>query len=340
MTPHARLSTPRALTSAQGWVEPVATALLVLADGTVIEGQAIGAEGQAEGEVCFNTAMTGYEEILTDPSYAGQIVTFTFPHIGNVGTNAEDIETVDMAKADRARGVIVHADITMPSNWRAAEHFDAWLKARNMPGIAGVDTRALTALIRERGMMNAVIATSADGKFDRVRFNEALRASGYSEAGFISEQRALDLRQHIIQGLSGVATPPSLITDAMSRFTTEERSISYVVISKNQVGESATPDDATLAKFYEEKETLPQKVKQLNELNKKMKNDKTLDIKDRANLRGEIKRLQFDINNSKDDSKILEYMSQVGDYVVNYYELTCGVYYNVDDEQQNNKKIY
>ncbi|MBW8619527.1 MAG: carbamoyl phosphate synthase small subunit, partial [Hyphomicrobiales bacterium] len=148
MTTAARLSTPHALTDAQGWVEPQPTALLVLADGTVIEGEAIGADGQAEGEVCFNTAMTGYEEILTDPSYAGQIITFTFPHIGNVGTNAEDIETVDMDKADRARGVIVHADITTPSNWRAASHFDAWLKARGMPGIAGVDTRALTALIR------------------------------------------------------------------------------------------------------------------------------------------------------------------------------------------------
>ena len=150
-----------------GWTKPVHTGVLVLASGESIAGFGLGAVGEAVGEVCFNTAMTGYQEILTDPSYAGQIITFTFPHIGNVGTNLEDIETVDMKKADRARGVIVHADITMPSNWRAAEHFDAWLKARNMPGIAGVDTRALTALIRERGMMNAVIATSADGKFDR-----------------------------------------------------------------------------------------------------------------------------------------------------------------------------
>lgn len=167
MTHAARLSTPKALTNAQGWVEPQATALLVLADGTIIEGQAIGADGEAQGEVCFNTAMTGYQEILTDPSYAGQIITFTFPHIGNVGTNLEDIETVDMATSDHARGVIVHADITAPSNWRAASHFDARLKARGIPGISGVDTRALTALIRERGMMNAVIATSATGKFDR-----------------------------------------------------------------------------------------------------------------------------------------------------------------------------
>jgi len=161
------INTANRLTDAQGWVEPVATALLVLADGTVIEGQAIGAAGEAQGEICFNTAMTGYEEILTDPSYAGQIITFTFPHIGNVGTNAEDIETVDMAKADHARGVVLLADISTPSNWRAASHFDTWLKQRNIPGIAGVDTRALTALIREKGMVNAVIATNNQGHFDR-----------------------------------------------------------------------------------------------------------------------------------------------------------------------------
>ena len=157
---------PTPLTDAQGWIEPKPTAMLVLADGTVISGQAIGAETTATGEVCFNTAMSGYEEILTDPSYAGQIITFTFPHIGNVGTNEEDIETVDMAHSDGARGVVVHTDITSPSNWRASRHFDAWLKARNIPGIAGVDTRALTAHIRDHGMANAVLATNPDGKFD------------------------------------------------------------------------------------------------------------------------------------------------------------------------------
>lgn len=157
---------PTPLTDAQGWVEPKPTAMLVLADGTVISGQAIGADTTATGEVCFNTAMTGYEEILTDPSYAGQIITFTFPHIGNVGTNEEDIETVDMAVSDGARGVVVHTDITAPSNWRASRHFDAWLKDRNIPGIAGVDTRALTAHIRDHGMANAILATNPDGKFD------------------------------------------------------------------------------------------------------------------------------------------------------------------------------
>src|SRR6187397_974038 len=101
-----------------GWSEPKTTALLVLADGTVLEGFGLGATGHAVAEVCFNTAMTGYEEILTDPSYAGQIITFTFPHIGNVGTNEDDIETVNMAATPGARGVLLHTAITQPSSWR------------------------------------------------------------------------------------------------------------------------------------------------------------------------------------------------------------------------------
>src|ERR1041384_2991272 len=134
------------------WPDLKPTALLVLADGTVLEGFGLGAEGSAVGEVCFNTAMTGYEEILTDPSYAGQIITFTFPHIGNVGTNDEDIETVNMAATPGARGVILRADITSPSNFRASRHLDQWLRARSIVGLCGLDTRALTALIREKGM--------------------------------------------------------------------------------------------------------------------------------------------------------------------------------------------
>ena len=149
-----------------GWSDPKPTALLVLADGTVIEGFGLGAEGVADGEVCFNTAMTGYQEILTDPSYAGQIITFTFPHIGNVGANEEDIETVNMAAASGVRGVVLKADITEPSNYRSHAHFDAWLKRRGIVGLCGIDTRALTALIREKGMPNAVIAHAADGAFD------------------------------------------------------------------------------------------------------------------------------------------------------------------------------
>jgi carbamoyl-phosphate synthase small subunit len=149
-----------------GWIERKPTALLVLADGTVLEGFGLGAPGTAVGEVCFNTAMTGYEEILTDPSYAGQIITFTFPHIGNVGTNEEDIETVNMAATPGARGVILRTDITSPSSFRATRHLDQWLRARGIVGLSGIDTRALTALIREKGMPNAVIAHDTNGKFD------------------------------------------------------------------------------------------------------------------------------------------------------------------------------
>ncbi len=148
------------------WDDGKPTALLVLADGTVLEGFGLGATGHAVGEVCFNTAMTGYEEILTDPSYAGQIITFTFPHIGNVGTNAEDIETVNLAATPGARGVVLHSAITQPSNYRATRHLDEWLKRRGVIGLAGIDTRALTALIRRNGMPNAVIAHEPSGRFD------------------------------------------------------------------------------------------------------------------------------------------------------------------------------
>ena len=148
------------------WDEPKATALLVLADGTVLEGAGFGATGIAVGEVCFNTAMTGYEEILTDPSYAGQIITFTFPHIGNVGTNEDDIESVNLASRPGACGVILHSAITPASNYRATRNLNDWLKARDVIGLCGIDTRALTALIRQKGMPNAVIAHAPDGKFD------------------------------------------------------------------------------------------------------------------------------------------------------------------------------
>jgi carbamoyl-phosphate synthase small subunit len=148
------------------WDEPAPTALLVLADGTVLEGTGFGASGHAVGEVCFNTAMTGYEEILTDPSYAGQIITFTFPHVGNVGTNEDDIETVNLAATPGVRGVILHSAITAPSNYRATRHLDQWLKSRGVIGLAGIDTRALTAFIREKGMPNAAIAHQPSGRFD------------------------------------------------------------------------------------------------------------------------------------------------------------------------------
>ena len=152
--------------STPGWSEPKATAMLVLADGTVIEGMGLGATGSAAGEVCFNTAMTGYQEILTDPSYAGQIITFTFPHIGNVGTNEDDTETVNAAANSGVRGCVVKTDITDPANWRATRGFGEWLRAQGIIGIAGVDTRALTARIRDNGMPNGVIAHDPAGNFD------------------------------------------------------------------------------------------------------------------------------------------------------------------------------
>lgn len=148
------------------WTEHKTTAVLVLDDGRVIKGVGLGAIGQAVGEVCFNTAMTGYQEILTDPSYAGQIITFTFPHIGNVGTNTDDTETSNLAALSGVRGCVLRADITEPSNYRAVEHLDTWLKARGIIAIAGIDTRALTARIREQGMPNGVIAHAPDGAFD------------------------------------------------------------------------------------------------------------------------------------------------------------------------------
>jgi carbamoyl-phosphate synthase small subunit len=163
------------------WAEPKVTALLVLADGTILEGFGLGATGTAVGEVCFNTAMTGYEEILTDPSYAGQIITFTFPHIGNVGTNDEDIEALNMAATPGARGIILHTDITAPSNYRATRNLNEWLRARGIIGLAGIDTRALTVLIREKGMPNAVIAHDPDGKFDR----DALKAEAANWPGLV-----------------------------------------------------------------------------------------------------------------------------------------------------------
>ena len=138
------------------------TGVLVLADGGHFYGQGIGALGSAVGEVCFTTSMTGYQETLTDPSYAGQIITFTFPHIGNTGTNAEDIETVNPA----ARGLVLRAPITDPANFRAEKHLDDWLKSHNLVGIAGVDTRRLTRHIRVGGAPNGVVAHDRDGRFD------------------------------------------------------------------------------------------------------------------------------------------------------------------------------
>ena len=157
---------------------PGVTGILALADGTILQGIGVGAAGEALGEVCFNTAMTGYQEILTDPSYMAQIVAFTFPHVGNTGTNLEDLEQMSGGAETAARGAIFRDVPTPPANWRADSDFDGWMKRRNVVGLAGVDTRALTRAIRETGMPNAVIAHSPDGRFDL----EALvaRARGWS----------------------------------------------------------------------------------------------------------------------------------------------------------------
>ncbi|MBP6878154.1 MAG: glutamine-hydrolyzing carbamoyl-phosphate synthase small subunit [Phenylobacterium sp.] len=145
---------------------PGVTGVLVLANGTVLQGVGVGATGDAVGEVCFNTAMTGYQEILTDPSYMSQIVAFTFPHMGNVGVNVEDIEQMSGSAQTAARGAIFRDTPTAPANWRADGDLDAWMKRRGVIGLAGVDTRALTRSIRENGMPHGVIAHDPDGKFD------------------------------------------------------------------------------------------------------------------------------------------------------------------------------
>jgi carbamoyl-phosphate synthase small subunit len=137
-------------------------AVLVLEDGTIFRGRGLGLFGQTLGEVCFNTSMTGYQEILTDPSYAGQIITFTFPHIGNVGTNDEDIES----RSPSCRGLVLREDITSPANWRARGSMDRWLKDRNLVGIAGVDTRRLASRIRDRGAPKGCLAFAPDGRYD------------------------------------------------------------------------------------------------------------------------------------------------------------------------------
>lgn len=148
------------------------TACLALADGTVFFGKGFGAKGQTTAELCFNTAMTGYQEIMTDPSYAGQVVTFTFPHIGNVGVNPDDDETADPVAA----GLVVKWDPTEPSNWRSAEHLTEWLERRGRIGIGGIDTRRLTRAIRQQGAPHVALAHDPEGNFDIEALVAAARA--------------------------------------------------------------------------------------------------------------------------------------------------------------------
>ncbi|HRD44911.1 MAG TPA: glutamine-hydrolyzing carbamoyl-phosphate synthase small subunit [Caulobacter sp.] len=169
-------------------VLPGATGVLALADGTVLQGIGVGATGEAVGEVCFNTAMTGYQEILTDPSYMAQIVAFTFPHIGNVGANVEDLEQISGGSETSARGAIFRDAPTDPANYRSDSALNAWMERRGVIGLAGVDTRALTRLIREKGMPHAVIAHSPTGTFDL----DALVAKAKGWAGLVGLDLAKD----------------------------------------------------------------------------------------------------------------------------------------------------
>ena len=172
-----------------------ATAVLVFADGHVAYGKGFGATGDAAGELCFNTAMTGYQEVMTDPSYAGQVVCFTFPHIGNVGTNDEDVE----GKVDSALGCVVREDVTDPSNFRAMGDFPAWMERMGKIGIAGLDTRALTRRIRIQGAPNVVIAHDPDGKFDI----DALVAKAAAWSGLEGLDLAKGVSREISEGWTG-----------------------------------------------------------------------------------------------------------------------------------------
>ena len=162
--------------------EPRATACLALADGTLFFGRGFGAAGETVAELCFNTAMTGYQEIMTDPSYAGQVVTFTFPHIGNVGVNAEDDEAADPVAA----GMVVRWDPTEPSNWRAAGPLGAWLAARGRIGMGGIDSRRLTRAIRRLGAPHVALAHNPEGNFDI----EALVARARAFPGLLGQDLA------------------------------------------------------------------------------------------------------------------------------------------------------
>ena len=166
----------------------LATGALVLGNGAILWGLGLGAEGRRLGEVCFNTSMSGYQEILMDPSYAGQIITFTFPHIGNVGTNDEDVEALQV----HARGCVLRCDITQPSNYRAAQHLSDWLRAKDMTGIAGVDTRALTRLIRDNGAPSGVVVNGD--------LSEANLTAAFEEANSWSGLKGLDLAKEVTTG--------------------------------------------------------------------------------------------------------------------------------------------
>jgi carbamoyl-phosphate synthase small subunit len=168
---------------------------MVFADGRVVWGRGFGAEGEAVGELCFNTAMTGYQEVMTDPSYAKQVIAFTFPHIGNVGANDEDVEAAEA----HALGAVVREAVTGPSNYRASQNFAAWMAKWGRIGISGVDTRALTRLVRVEGPPTIAIAHRADGKFDV----EALRKLAADWPGLEGMDLAKDVSRLQVERWSG-----------------------------------------------------------------------------------------------------------------------------------------
>ena len=198
--------------SNQGNTPP--TGAIALADGTVFLGEGSGATGVSVGELCFNTAVTGYQEILTDPSYAGQLVLFTFPHIGNVGANPEDHEESTIAAAEAAKGAIFRAPITPPANWRSVDHFDAWLKKKNIIGLSGVDTRALTKRIREQGMPKAAIAHAPEGQLDLNGLIAAAQAWEGLENADLAADVSQDASYDHSEGLWDLTTGFGALNDA------------------------------------------------------------------------------------------------------------------------------
>ncbi len=177
------------------------TGALALSDGTIFYGHGFGYEGVAVGEVCFNTAITGYQEILTDPSYASQLVTFTFPHVGNVGTNDEDVESSTVMAEKAARGCIVRTPVTAPANYRAQNHFASWLKERGIVGLSGVDTRALTRYIRQRGMPKGAMIHRPDGELEIEHLQEQAKSwaglEGADLAASVSARESFESQEGI-----------------------------------------------------------------------------------------------------------------------------------------------
>lgn len=187
-----------------------ATGALALEDGTIFAGFGAGAAGIKVGELCFNTAITGYQEILTDPSYASQLVLFTFPHIGNVGANPQDHEESTVEAADAARGAIFREPITAPSNWRSTEDFGVWLARRGIIGLSGIDTRALTKRIREKGMPKAAICHKPDGNIDFDALVELARSwnglDGADLADVVDQEASFEHTEGLWQAATGHQT--------------------------------------------------------------------------------------------------------------------------------------